>query len=532
MPKRKAGSKRDSASGLRSKTEKRSRRGKNEKKVSLEDFEPKLPTSLDTYKLPKNFKDEEIDEDMAFNAEDYAMYGDVGKNKIHEVTTMEDYDDNDEELADDSDVEVDLSEMVDIIKKNTEEEEKANQQKKAKKIKNKEKTQDGDEDSDVDGNNAKKHDRLLEAMSRMNKKARRAEEGGSAADALKESLLMARTQFLPESDLGVAASGDSHGAVTLEDLLDAGDETAAATSSSSTSSSKKNKKTPAVDKKTLDDIKRLKSDAAAQQLSAPLSESKRKQLEREIAFNATKKHVSRWTGVIKSMREAPQLKFPLVQAPRMKLSTSSLASTFTPTNDLEKDFSKLLEHYGMNDEKKVEEREQSALLDEELSQEARNERTNQLRKTRSLMFRHEIKLKRLKKIKSRTFRKLAKRRKEKQKLTLLELEELDPELAEAEKKKIEAKRVQERMSLRHKNTSKWVKRQLRLAKGNPAMRGMQKVIGQQLNIGNDLRKKMDTMDGDDEDDDDDGEEEELAALMAEDDDDSGDEQASSSNSQR
>jgi len=358
----------------------------------------------------------------------------------------------------------------------------------------------------------------LSKLSKMNQsKEKRERLGGTGGHALsmEDRMRLDRSQYAPESMLGTSLAsagtarvgsdlkkgvrddGDLGNAsdrksLSLDDLLGGGLDDLSGGQGEHVDMDPKGSKAESriSDREARENLRKLLADKASQAIAAPLKNVEQEKIEKEVAFDATKKQVSRWTGIVKSMREAPQLKFPLREEPRLTLSTSTLVSKFTPTSDLEKDFSVLLDKYGMGSEKEIKEKEKQALEDENITEEVRDDRVKQLRKTRSLMFYHEIKLKRIKKIKSRTYRKLAKKRKEKQKLSLAELEELDPDLAEAEKKKIEAKRIQERMSLRHKNTSKWVKRQLKLAKNNPALRGVQQAIGQQLNIGDELRRKM------------------------------------------
>lgn len=78
------------------------------------------------------------------------------------------------------------------------------------------------------------------------------------------------------------------------------------------------------------------------------------------------------------------------------------------------------------------------------------------------MFFQEKKQKRIAKIKSKTYRKIAKKAAEKNsaELSLEELQKLDPERAKEEMDRMEFERAKERMTLKHKNTGKWAKRLL------------------------------------------------------------------------
>jgi len=460
------------------------------------------------YELQNDFQDEEIDEEEAFTTEDYQMYGDVGRSYGKKAKKGNDLGEDDEfdneeagaiDASDESDVPVDLSEMISINLKRQRKEEKAQSRNKEKLDKKlaalADSDFDEDEDEDAESDDDKAHGNLLSSVAKLNRDRDAAENSTMLARAFE------RSQYAPENEhgAGTLGLGNASSQLNMDDLLKS-----------------MNSGDPSTREARVQ-VERLRKDKAASTLAAPLKDVAQEQVEREVAFDDMSRHVSRWTGVVKSMREASSISFPLVKDQRLKPTTSALTSTFVPSDNLEKDFSSLLERYGVS-EKEIESKENAELLETDSNDAASREaKLNEMKKTRSLMFHHEIKLKRIKKIKSRTYRKLAKKRKEKQKLSLQELEQLNPDLAETEKRKIEANRVRERMSLRHKNTSKWVKRQLRLAKANPAMRGMQKVIGQQLNINNELTAKMKKMgDAVNEDGEDwlvDQGEDELAALM-------------------
>jgi len=99
--------------------------------------------------------------------------------------------------------------------------------------------------------------------------------------------------------------------------------------------------------------------------------------------------------------------------------------------------------------------EMEELQAREMSKEEYLQRQGQLAKLRALMYYQEKKFRRQAKIKSKKYRKLLRKSKERQKLTLEELKEIDPEAAKEEIMKLEYKRAEERMRRRHKNMSKW-----------------------------------------------------------------------------
>lgn len=121
----------------------------------------------------------------------------------------------------------------------------------------------------------------------------------------------------------------------------------------------------------------------------------------------------------------------------------------------------LLQHYGMKEEKLLESQE---LELKNLSPEEIKKRHEELLKMKNLLFYNEIKLKRAAKIKrfnifylkdllSKMYRKIHRREKERE-----EEEENDDE---DELTKQERKRAEERLTLKHANTSRWVKMRLR-----------------------------------------------------------------------
>ena len=79
-------------------------------------------------------------------------------------------------------------------------------------------------------------------------------------------------------------------------------------------------------------------------------------------------------------------------------------------------------------------------------------------KMKNLLFRQEIKNKRISKIKSKLYHKLKKREKDREEKKLLDyMEQVDPEAAQAYREKQEQKKVEERLRLRHSSQNKFAK---------------------------------------------------------------------------
>jgi U3 small nucleolar RNA-associated protein 14 len=172
-------------------------------------------------------------------------------------------------------------------------------------------------------------------------------------------------------------------------------------------------------------------------------------LDREAAYEKTKEEGAKWSGVMKRIKEADHLSFPLQASDRGGTkSAGEMIASFKPTNSLESAITSLLHKANLTDQA-MKQHEDEALAGQDLSLEEIEARRTQLRQQRELMFRAEAKAKRVAKIKSKTFRKLARKRAEKAGISVEDLERLDPEAAEEEREKQERQRAKERATLRH-----------------------------------------------------------------------------------
>ncbi|BAS84136.1 U3 small nucleolar RNA-associated protein 14 [Oryza sativa Japonica Group] len=190
-------------------------------------------------------------------------------------------------------------------------------------------------------------------------------------------------------------------------------------------------------------------------VQAPLAKVEREKLERGVVYQQSKKEVTKWEPLVKRNREAPTLYFE--NDLNLGVNTvGAIASEFKPRNEFEKQMAEIMRSTEMmeahkNDGVKI-------LELNKIDMEDVRERQNRLAKMRSLLFRHEMKAKRIKKIKSRTYHRMLK--KDKLKAASADFE-ADPEAAKEHAMKQEFKRAEERMRLKHKNTSKWAKRILK-----------------------------------------------------------------------
>ncbi|KDR81341.1 hypothetical protein GALMADRAFT_239160 [Galerina marginata CBS 339.88] len=230
----------------------------------------------------------------------------------------------------------------------------------------------------------------------------------------------------------------------------------------------------------------------AKTLSAPLPRRTQERLDRQAAYEQTKDEVDKWSESMKHIREAEHLSFPLQAQTTGRVSNLELNVKFKPTTELETAVDVLLKSAKMREED-IHDTEDSMLIMNNLSVEEVAHRRAELRKMRELTFRAEIKARRVSKIKSKTYRKL--KRKEKDRLgdTINEQEGSEDEEGKLKKELLRAK---ERATLRHKHTGKWA-RQMR--NKEDLDENSRRAIEEMLARGEKLRRRVKGVGTDDED---------------------------------
>ena len=192
-----------------------------------------------------------------------------------------------------------------------------------------------------------------------------------------------------------------------------------------------------------------------------------------------------------------------------RVTRDTLVEKFEASTDFEKELQQALTQAGMQDEKALQKRERARLIKEgqlneedwdsedpaddlganRISIEEYKKRHGELAKVRALMFAEEQKNHRINKIKSKKYRKIRKRQQERAKdaedeAALLE----DPSLEMQRIEQEEMNRMKERMSLQHRNTSKWARRILR--RGAKMDVEERKALSLQIAKGEELRRKV------------------------------------------
>jgi U3 small nucleolar RNA-associated protein 14 len=229
--------------------------------------------------------------------------------------------------------------------------------------------------------------------------------------------------------------------------------------------------------------------AQSNKASVPLLGASKAAVIRQEQYEVTKAEVTRWQPEVKKNREASSLSFPLRSQPAPHVSTKTLTADLNPTSSLEADIASLLKGAGEENVQAFE-----ALAMNNMSPEDVRARQAELAKMRSLLFFHEIKCRRIARIKSKKFAKVHKKKKGAAGSNAddddVNFEEGgDSEAAD----KRERARIKERMTLKHRNTSKWVTRQLH--RGGGKEKGTRQAIEQQLRLAEDLKRKVERLSG-------------------------------------
>lgn len=186
--------------------------------------------------------------------------------------------------------------------------------------------------------------------------------------------------------------------------------------------------------------------------AVPLPVSIQKHQERRAAYDIQKEEVNKWKDTVEANRRAKVLDFSRKEAATRE--TTSFAPTGKPLNELESKIDSVME--ASNAESKKTEDMFEKLETAKMSKEEMIKHTNEMRLMRELMYRGQRDSRRIKKIKSRAYRRIRKKQR-------LHDKELGKEAAgiDDDEEDAEYERAKERMSLKHKNTSRWAKRMVK-----------------------------------------------------------------------
>lgn len=228
-------------------------------------------------------------------------------------------------------------------------------------------------------------------------------------------------------------------------------------------------------------------------LDAPLPGPIQERQERKAAYDESKKDIQKWMPLVKAHREAPTLHLTSNKNDVHKSTTiSSVAAKHKPGNSMELEVAAMLEAANAHTASAVAESE-DALAMRMLSAEEAKARREELAKQRALLFYHEVKAKRLKKIKSKDYRRRLKKA-EKKKAGAVSGEEgmllLGDDELQQQREEAEYARAKERLTLKHKNTSRFIRRAIKRGSQHAPDEGTREAIAEQLRLGEEIRKKV------------------------------------------
>ena len=190
-------------------------------------------------------------------------------------------------------------------------------------------------------------------------------------------------------------------------------------------------------------------------LAKPLEKIFADRIKRTIAYDNTRNKLARWDAVVTKNQNAEQLQFPIVLEKTRIRKNDPDAPTFRYKTQMMKELEEIKNECFP---KKLQESTTTETAPELLTLEEMKERRKELGRLKLKESQKIAKKRQQGKIKSKKYHKLKKREELKRKMK--EFEELkvtNPEAALKELEKIERQRVQERTTLRHKNTGTWAK---------------------------------------------------------------------------
>jgi len=457
------------------------RGGKAKKSRKSDMMSGKEEVDLDELGRISDGEDEEIEEDDAFNSEDEQKYGQifasVGK-RGESDSDGESGQDNEEDLDDDDEGGKTLLDMMsddDEVEEEDEDEDDEDEDDEDEEDEDEDDSDedDSDEDEGMDLNVAGLVDKIV----------------ATTSDETRARLAVARANQVASKDGEFAGSKK----LSLEDMI------GSLEGHSDYGTLKKR-------------LEQLEDTTRISERAAGVIEQR---AERKAGYEKVTEEMGKWKSILQENRFAKHQTFGSTARP--KSTSGAVAASFEATTDLEKEIQAALEDSGLVDEESMRESETKHMLEvNQVDPEVLKERQAELAKLRVLMFYGEQKARRAKKIKSKMYRRLKKKRdaKEEEK-ELAHLREVDPEAVKELEEKAALERARERMTLKHKNNSKFIRGLLK--HGGAKNAHTRDIINEQILEEQRLKKRMSTMrdDGDESDSDSGHSPEEQARRLAE-----------------
>ena len=199
-------------------------------------------------------------------------------------------------------------------------------------------------------------------------------------------------------------------------------------------------------------------------LEPPLAKRQQDRLDRAAAYEKSKENLNRWVDTVKQKRRAEHISFPLPKPDELSApGTKELMPTSQsqPLTSLEATIQNIMQESGLASSKgqAVDDQVQAFedFQERKVPIEEVQARRAELRKARELLFREELRARRIKKIKSKAYRRV--HRKEREKMAQEEHAALDAAgllNSDDERERNDRRRAEERMGARHKE-SRWAK---------------------------------------------------------------------------
>ncbi|KAL9001356.1 MAG: hypothetical protein Q9169_000247 [Polycauliona sp. 2 TL-2023] len=233
-----------------------------------------------------------------------------------------------------------------------------------------------------------------------------------------------------------------------------------------------------------------KRSGIAKKLDVPLPKRQQDRLDRQAAYEKSKETLNRWIDTVKHNRRAEHLAFPLQDPDAANgPGTNKLERHTKPLTALEMTIQNILRDSGLApaDGKAEEDRIQAfeELETNKMPLAEVQKRRAELRRSRDLLFREEIKAKRINKIKSKSYRRV--HRKERERLVQKDkgaLAAIGVEDSESEKDRNDRRRAEERMGAKHRESrwAKGVKESGRMAWEEDARGGVEEMARREENL--------------------------------------------------
>ncbi|GJQ15451.1 hypothetical protein GpartN1_g7242.t1 [Galdieria partita] len=234
--------------------------------------------------------------------------------------------------------------------------------------------------------------------------------------------------------------------------------------------------------KKLGDLKKQVQQIRGKALKPPEHRAQVERNRRKAAYATTKSETKKWKSVISRIQRAQVLDFTDSASRPKEATVNELVNWFQPQCELEKEIDQVIKHSLIENQLSEEFKKAKKTAEDEKDVEALR---SYKAKMRALMSYFEQKRRRIKKIKSKRYRKAHRSSK------------VNKNSEQA--KSVKETRAEERMSLRHKNTSKWVKRQLQRNAAHKEETA-KAAIQEQLEIGRERMQKGNTEDNVEEED--------------------------------